>query len=120
LPCALTVTLLAACNGPDKVEPGPLAPHFDADDDGFVAADDCDDSDASVFPGATDVPGDGVDQDCDGRDRHALVPTPPIEYLRRLIERPDIEHHAEMATGPIASSATATINVSETGNSLTP
>jgi hypothetical protein len=29
---------------------------------------DCDDADASVFPGADEVVGDGVDQDCDGAD----------------------------------------------------
>jgi hypothetical protein len=29
---------------------------------------DCDDAEPSVFPGAVDVPGDGLDQDCDGAD----------------------------------------------------
>ena len=38
----------------------------DADGDGYtVAGGDCDDSDASVFPGATEAC-DGVDNDCDG------------------------------------------------------
>ena len=32
---------------------------------------DCDDSDASVHPGAEEVAGDGVDQDCDGADAAA-------------------------------------------------
>ncbi|MEM6928720.1 MAG: putative metal-binding motif-containing protein [Myxococcota bacterium] len=38
----------------------------DADNDGFLLADDCDDEDPRAYPGATEVPGDGVDQDCDG------------------------------------------------------
>jgi hypothetical protein len=39
----------------------------DADADGFsVAAGDCDDTDASVNPGAAEVWYDGVDQNCDG------------------------------------------------------
>ncbi|MCB9763847.1 MAG: FG-GAP repeat protein [Alphaproteobacteria bacterium] len=37
--------------------------------DGVVAnADDCDDTDAAVYPGATELPYDGVDNDCDGAD----------------------------------------------------
>jgi len=37
----------------------------DQDGDGWPVPDDCDDLDASVFPGATEV-ADGVDQDCNG------------------------------------------------------
>ncbi len=40
----------------------------DADDDGVSGAEDCDDADASVFPGAADVAADGVDSDCDGTE----------------------------------------------------
>lgn len=41
----------------------------DADADGFtVEQGDCDDADASVFPGADEVPYDGVDNDCEGGD----------------------------------------------------
>ena len=36
----------------------------DSDGDGFAASDDCDDDDATVFPGADEYC-DGVDQDCD-------------------------------------------------------
>lgn len=44
----------------------------DLDGDGqdalFCDGDDCNDDDATVFPGAEEVPGDGLDQDCDGLD----------------------------------------------------
>ena len=43
----------------------------DHDGDGFSArfgGGDCDDTRADVYPGAEDVPGDGIDQDCEGGD----------------------------------------------------
>ncbi len=40
----------------------------DADSDGFAEGEDCDDTDETVYPGADEIPYDGVDQDCDGAD----------------------------------------------------
>jgi hypothetical protein len=40
----------------------------DADGDGVPAGQDCDDSNAGLFPGNTEIPCDGYDQDCDGSD----------------------------------------------------
>ncbi len=42
--------------------------YTDGDLDGFAACVDCADSDPSVFPGASEGTGDGVDQDCDGTE----------------------------------------------------
>jgi Putative metal-binding motif len=57
----LPLLLLAACTGgKDTTDPA-----VDADDDGFSPDEgDCDDADASTFPGAPEAC-DGVDNDCD-------------------------------------------------------
>ena len=52
----------------------------DHDHDGYSAGfggGDCNDHDATISPGAIDVPGNGVDEDCDGIDLALPLPTPP-------------------------------------------
>jgi hypothetical protein len=52
--------------------PGPpvqvLPTDHDFDHDGVLAGADCRDTDPAIRPGATDTPGDGIDQDCSGAD----------------------------------------------------
>ncbi|MCC7316365.1 MAG: hypothetical protein IT419_16240 [Planctomycetes bacterium] len=40
----------------------------DGDGDGYLPPADCDDGDSSIHPDVTDVPDDGIDQDCNGFD----------------------------------------------------
>jgi hypothetical protein len=49
----------------------------DADGDGAVPPADCNDANPAVKPGATDVPGNGVDEDCNGADAQVPPPPPP-------------------------------------------
>jgi hypothetical protein len=56
-----------------NADPTPATRHWrvtaiDADGDGVVPPADCDDTSAAIFPGARDLPDDGIDQDCNGRD----------------------------------------------------
>lgn len=48
----------------------PVGPNqgYDRDGDGVGDATDCDDTRTDVYPGAADLDGDGVDQNCDGVD----------------------------------------------------
>ena len=49
----------------------PLAAAVDMDKDGFPAGFDCNDNDATVHPGAKEICGDNIDQDCDKKDTPA-------------------------------------------------
>ncbi len=40
----------------------------DRDKDGFFSDVDCDDTDSQSYPGAVEIPYDGIDQDCNGKD----------------------------------------------------
>ena len=48
----------------------------DLDQDGYsIVGGDCNDDEATIFPGAPEICGDGIDQDCDGVDLICIVDT---------------------------------------------
>ncbi len=54
---------------------------LDLDRDGasaLLGGGDCDDLDDARYPGARDIPGDGIDQDCDGADATRPPSAPPV------------------------------------------
>ncbi|HEY2900399.1 MAG TPA: MopE-related protein, partial [Polyangia bacterium] len=55
---------------PVKIQVLPTLPPMpvDLDKDGYPAGIDCNDNDPTVHPGAKEICGDGVDQNCDGHD----------------------------------------------------
>lgn len=54
------------CDGLDNDDDGLIDEGYDADGDGVTQCEnDCDDGDASAYPGASEVADDGVDNDCD-------------------------------------------------------
>jgi hypothetical protein len=57
------VLVVGACTGTAAIPQS-----ADSDGDGVSRPDDCDDQDPASYPGAPEVPYDGVDQDCDGDD----------------------------------------------------
>ena len=56
----------------ERIELEPLVSdpqNTDDDEDGYTEnQNDCNDNNAAVYPGAEDICGDGIDQDCDGSD----------------------------------------------------
>ncbi len=105
-----SVLLLAACrkddqpaaDGADGSDGSDTDLPVDADGDGTLEAEDCDDGDATIYPGADELC-DGVDNDCDGDIDEGLT---AIYYLDLDGDGFGNDALAEAACDPPAGSAT--------------
>lgn len=64
---------------PAPPAPPAPAPPVDRDGDGVTAPADCDDTNSTVHPGAREIPGNGIDDDCSGGDTPGRV-TAAVSY----------------------------------------
>jgi arylsulfatase A-like enzyme len=79
-----------------KIALSTLRKHTDHDHDGYsedFGGGDCDDRDPRRNPGATDIPGNGIDEDCSGSDEPVVAAAEPPPSEAVDTERKNLPEH---------------------------
>lgn len=91
----------------------------DDDGDGYDDETDCNDSDALIYPGQTEICGDGIDQNCDSQDELCPETVPSGEENKDTTQTDDSDEPSEEDTDSSGSPESADSSATQGSSGVT-